>query len=93
MDGGLDIPHSDKRFAGHVSNYMKLLTEDEPEKFNTHFSQYVKSGVDAENIEELYKKVHAAIRADPNPKKTVKAAPKAHKRYEENTGAFYLVFC
>ncbi|CAA7023694.1 unnamed protein product [Microthlaspi erraticum] len=101
LDGGLDIPHSDKRFAGfnkenksldaevhrnyifggHVSNYMKLLTEDEPEKFNTHFSQYVKSGVDAENIEELYKKVHAAIRADPNPKKTVKAAPKAHKRY------------
>ncbi|ESQ37050.1 hypothetical protein EUTSA_v10002621mg [Eutrema salsugineum] len=101
LDGGLDIPHSDKRFAGfnkeskqldaeihrnyiyggHVSNYMKLLTEDEPEKFQTHFSQYVKKGVDAENIEELYKKVHAAIRADPNPKKTVKAAPKEHKRY------------
>lgn len=101
MDGGLDIPHSDKRFAGfnkenkqldaeihrnyifggHVSNYMKLLTEDEPEKFQTHFSQYVKKGVDAEDIEEMYKKVHAAIRADPNPKKTEKPVPKEHKRY------------
>ncbi|KAJ4894570.1 60S ribosomal protein L5-1 [Raphanus sativus] len=101
LDGGLDIPHSDKRFAGfnkenkqldaethrnyifggHVSNYMKMLNEDEPEKFQTHFSQYLKKGVDAENMEELYKKVHAAIRADPNPKKTVKPAPKAHKRY------------
>ena len=29
----------------------------------------------------MYKKVHAAIRADPNPKKTVKPAPKQHKRY------------
>ena len=101
MDGGLDIPHSDKRFAGfnkenkqldadihrnyiyggHVSNYMKMLNEDEPEKFQTHFSQYLKKGVDAETMEELYKKVHAAIRADPNPKKTEKPAPKAHKRY------------
>ncbi|CAH8382852.1 unnamed protein product [Eruca vesicaria subsp. sativa] len=101
LDGGLDIPHSDKRFAGfnkenkqldaaihrnyiyggHVSNYMKMLNEDEPEKFQTHFSQYLKKGVDAENMEELYKKVHAAIRADPNPKKTEKPAPKAHKRY------------
>ncbi|KAG2307000.1 hypothetical protein Bca52824_026748 [Brassica carinata] len=101
LDGGLDIPHSDKRFAGfnkenkqldadihrnyiyggHVSNYMKMLSEDEPEKFQTHFSQYLKKGVDAETMEELYKKVHAAIRADPNPKKTEKPAPKAHKRY------------
>ncbi|KAF2531086.1 hypothetical protein F2Q70_00030084 [Brassica cretica] len=101
LDGGLDIPHSDKRFAGfnkenkqldaeihrnyiyggHVSNYMKMLNEDEPEKFQTHFSQYLKKGVDAETMEELYKKVHAAIRADPNPKKTAKPAPKAHKRY------------
>ncbi|CAN6812381.1 unnamed protein product [Brassica oleracea] len=101
LDGGLDIPHSDKRFAGfnkenkqldaeihrnyiyggHVSNYMKMLNEDEPEKFQTHFSQYLKKGVDAESMEELYKKVHAAIRADPNPKKTEKPAPKAHKRY------------
>ncbi|KAH0891959.1 hypothetical protein HID58_054388, partial [Brassica napus] len=101
LDGGLDIPHSDKRFAGfnkenkqldaeihrnyiyggHVSNYMKMLNEDEPEKFQTHFSQYLKKGVDAESMEELYKKVHAAIRADPNPKKTEKPAPKTHKRY------------
>ncbi|KAF2579643.1 hypothetical protein F2Q68_00003470 [Brassica cretica] len=101
LDGGLDIPHSDKRFAGfnkenkqldaeihrnyiyggHVSNYMKMLNEDEPEKFQTHFSQYLKKGVDAESMEELYKKVHAAIRADPNPKKTKKPAPKTHKRY------------
>lgn len=53
--------------------------EDEPEKYQTHFSDYIKAGVDPDNLEELYKKVHAAIRADPIPKKSVKQ-PKEHKR-------------
>lgn len=101
LDGGLDIPHSDKRFAGfskdgkqldaevhrkyiyggHVSGYMKTLMEDEPEKYQSHFSEYVKEGIDADGLEALYKKVHAAIRADPIAKKSQKEAPKTHKRY------------
>ncbi|KAL8215124.1 hypothetical protein R6Q57_004573 [Mikania cordata] len=101
LDGGLDIPHSEKRFAGfnkddksldvdvhrkyiyggHVCSYMNALMEDEPEKYQTHFSEYIKAGVEADNLEELYKKVHAAIRADPTPNKTEKQPPKEHKRY------------
>lgn len=54
--------------------------EDEPEKYQTHFSDYIKAGVDPDNMEETYKKVHAAIRDDPNPKKTAKQTPKEHKR-------------
>ncbi|PWA82407.1 ribosomal protein L18/L5, Ribosomal protein L5 eukaryotic/L18 archaeal [Artemisia annua] len=101
LDGGIDIPHSEKRFAGfnkdskqldaevhrkyiyggHVAAYMRTLMEDEPEKYQTHFSEYIKAGVEPDNIEEVYKKVHAAIRADPNPKKTAKQPPKEHKRY------------
>ncbi|KAI3678630.1 hypothetical protein L6452_37930 [Arctium lappa] len=101
LDGGLDIPHSEKRFAGfnkdgkqldadvhrkyiyggHVASYMSTLMEDEPEKYQTHFSDYIKAGVEPDNLEELYKKVHAAIRADSNPKKSEKQPPKEHKRY------------
>ncbi|KAJ6794007.1 60S ribosomal protein L5-like [Iris pallida] len=101
LDGGLDIPHSDKRFAGfkkddkqldaevhrkyifggHVASYMKTMMEDEPEKYQTHFSEYIKRGIDPDNIEELYKKVHAAIRADPSQQKSTKKPPKQHKRY------------
>ncbi|KAJ6817504.1 60S ribosomal protein L5-like [Iris pallida] len=101
LDGGLDIPHSDKRFAGfkkddkqldaevhrkyifggHVASYMKTMMEDEPEKYQTHFSEYIKRGIDPDNIEELYKKVHAAIRADPSQQKSTKEPPKQHKRY------------
>ncbi|XP_057457736.1 60S ribosomal protein L5-like [Lotus japonicus] len=101
LDGGLDIPHSEKRFAGfdkekkeldaevhrkyifggHVASYMKTLTEDEPEKYQSHFSEYIKRGIEADGLEELYKKVHAAIRADPSTKKSGKPEPKEHKRY------------
>ncbi|KAJ4779475.1 60S ribosomal protein L5 [Rhynchospora pubera] len=101
LDGGLDIPHSDKRFAGfskdgkqleaevhrkyifggHVANYMRQLEEDEPEKYQTHFSEYIKKGIDADSMEALYKKVHSAIRADPSPVKSTKQPPKEHKRY------------
>ncbi|PIM99125.1 60S ribosomal protein L5 [Handroanthus impetiginosus] len=101
LDGGLDIPHSDKRFAGfskdskqldaevhrkyiyggHVASYMTTLMEDEPEKYQSHFSRYVKKGLEPDGLEELYKKVHSAIRADPTSKKSEKQPPKEHKRY------------
>ncbi|KMZ66959.1 60S ribosomal protein L5-1 [Zostera marina] len=101
LDGGLDIPHGEKRFAGfssenkaldaevhrkyifggHVAAYMKNLIEDEPEKYQSQFSEYIKKGVEPDEIEELYKKVHAAIRADPTPSKSTKQPPKTHKRY------------
>ncbi|KAB5512755.1 hypothetical protein DKX38_029783 [Salix brachista] len=101
LDGGLDIPHSEKRFAGfakdnkqldaevhrkyiyggHVAAYMRTLMEDEPEKYQSHFSEYLKRGIEADDIEALYKKVHAAIRADPTLKKIEKQPPKEHKRY------------
>ncbi|KAF3789958.1 60S ribosomal protein L5 [Nymphaea thermarum] len=101
LDGGLDIPHSDKRFAGfskeqkhldaevhrkyifggHVAAYMKTLMEDEPEKYQSQFSEYVKREIEADAIEGMYKKVHAAIRADPSFVKTEKQPPKTHKRY------------
>lgn len=60
--------------------YSQTLMEDEPEKYQTHFSEYVKRGIDADGLEALYKKVHAAIRADPTAKQSEKEAPKTHKR-------------
>ncbi|XP_062207757.1 large ribosomal subunit protein uL18y-like [Phragmites australis] len=101
LDGGLDIPHGEKRFAGfkkdekqldaeihrkyiyggHVADYMRTLADEEPEKYQSHFSEYIKKGIEADDMEALYKKVHAAIRADPIMAKLAKEAPKEHKRY------------
>eukprot|EP00252_Welwitschia_mirabilis_P013865 TRINITY_DN3063_c0_g2_i1.p1 TRINITY_DN3063_c0_g2~~TRINITY_DN3063_c0_g2_i1.p1 ORF type:complete len:298 (+),score=56.57 TRINITY_DN3063_c0_g2_i1:148-1041(+) len=101
LDGGLDIPHSEKRFpgynkesktldaeihrkyiyGGHVAAYMQLLREDEPEKYQSHFSEYIKHGIEPESVEDMYKKAHAAIRADPSIQHTTKKVPTEKKRY------------
>lgn len=87
-DGGIDIPHSTKRFPGydaesgefsaekhrehifakHVGDYMQKLSEEDDDLFKKQFSQYIKNGITPENIEAMYKKGHASIRADPEPK-------------------------
>ena len=59
----------------------QMLMEDEPEKYQTHFSEYIKRGIEPDDMEGLYKKVHAAIRADPTFVKSTKEPPKEHKRY------------
>jgi len=58
----------------------QTLMEDEPEKYQSHFSEYLKREIDADCMEALYKKVHAAIRADPTTKKSEKEPLKEHKR-------------
>lgn len=61
---------------------LQTLMEDEPEKYQSHFNEYIKTGLEADDLEEMYKKVHAAIRADPSSKKSDKQPPKQHKRFE-----------
>nr|Q56FG6.1 RecName: Full=Large ribosomal subunit protein uL18; AltName: Full=60S ribosomal protein L5 [Lysiphlebus testaceipes]AAX62436.1 ribosomal protein L5 [Lysiphlebus testaceipes] len=101
VDGGLNIPHSTKRFPGydnesksfnadvhrqhifahHIANYMKTLEENEPENFQRQFSQYIKNGITADGIEEMYKKAHEAIRADPDRAEIVKTKEPVKKRW------------
>lgn len=65
----------------NILGYFQTLMEDEPEKYQSHFSEYIKKGINPDTLEEMYKRVHAAIRADPSVKKSEKPAPKEHKRY------------
>lgn len=91
-DGGMDIPHSNKRFPGytrdtksydadvhrdrifgeHVAEYMREMQEDDEENYKMHFAKYLADGIEADDIEEMYEKAHAAIREDPT---HTKAAP------------------
>jgi len=99
-DGGLDIPHSERRFVGydeegktlnaevlrkhifggHVVDYMKKLQEENPTKYESHFSQYIKAGIKPEALEGLWLKTHKAIRADPSFKKSTKEIKPRKKR-------------
>merc|ERR1712127_1083531 len=88
VDGGIDIPHSTKRFPGYdsetkefnVADYMRQLMDDDEDAFKRQFSQFVKNGVVADNVESMYKNAHAAIRANPDLKKEGKDASKIVKK-------------
>jgi len=95
FDGGLEIPHSEKKFfgydpeakeycadehrehifGGHVRDYMEYLENDDPDKYALQFSKFIEAGISADDLEDLYGKVHAAIRADPTAKNTEKKVP------------------
>lgn len=98
-DGGMDVPHNEKRFAGydkdgkeldsevlqkyilggHVAEYMTDMRDEEPEKYNEHFASYVAEGIEADDLEELYPKVHEAIRENPEHTKKERTKPKEKK--------------
>merc|ERR1712173_171487 len=67
-------------FGLHVAEYMKSLREEDEEQFKKHFSRFIKNGVTADSMEGMYKKAHAAIRADPAHKPSGKKDV-PHKRY------------
>jgi len=71
--------HRDHIFGKHVGNYMSQLQEDDEDAFKKQFSQYIKAGVTSDNIEELYKKCHGAIRADPKAKDKVQKEVKTKR--------------
>eukprot|EP01121_Diplochlamys_sp_Union-15-3_P015039 TRINITY_DN48_c0_g1_i1.p1 TRINITY_DN48_c0_g1~~TRINITY_DN48_c0_g1_i1.p1 ORF type:complete len:299 (-),score=58.00 TRINITY_DN48_c0_g1_i1:75-971(-) len=100
-DGGLHIPHSNKRFVGyeteknkydpkvlrkyifggHVADWMKEMKEDDPEKFKTQFSRYIKEDITPDKLEKVYTDAHAAIRKSPQLVKTKKPENPVHRKY------------
>jgi len=102
VDGGLDIPHSCRRFPGYdtdgdnfdaethckyifggnIGEYMTKLKDEDEEAYAKQFSQFIKNGIDAEGLEEMYEKCHEAIRANPAAA-AAKPAQKAEKRWSK----------
>jgi len=100
VDGGIDIPHSEKRFPGfdneskefnaevhrkhifgqHVAEYMKLLSEEDENAYSKQFSQYIKLGIQPDELENIYKTAHAKIRAEPEHKPVQKDRSKMVKK-------------
>lgn len=79
----------DRIFGKHVADYLKQVKEEaasNPDEKLTQFSKVIAAKISPSDIEGIYKKAHAAIRADP--KKTVaKKDKKAGQRKAFNTKA------
>jgi len=113
VDGGLNIPHSEKRFpgydregkeydaethkkyifGGHVAEYMELLEEEDPERYQSQFAKYIEKELEGDGLEDLYKEAHEKIREDPKAQPTDKEAsypavnPQPKRTYEERKAA------
>jgi len=92
VDGGLNIPHSEKRFpgydregkdfdaethkkyifGGHVAEYMELLQEEDPERYQAQFSKLIEDELEGDALEDLYTEAFEKIREDPELVKTEK---------------------
>merc|ERR1719330_481833 len=57
--------------GGHVADYMNKLQEEDEEAYSKQFANYIKEGVSADDLEDLYATAHEKIREDPSalPKK------------------------
>jgi len=64
--------HKEKIFGNHVKEYMEMLQEEDPTKYEAHFSKYLENGIDAEKMEEMYTEAHEKIREDPEGEKADK---------------------
>ncbi|KAJ2030105.1 60S ribosomal protein L5, partial [Coemansia sp. S2] len=99
-DGGIFVPHSDRRFpgydaeaksldaetlrnyiyGGHIAEYMRTLKEEDEDRYKSQFSRFIKAGVAADDLEEMYAAAHKAIRADPVAKPTEKKTAAEYTR-------------
>jgi len=57
--------HKDRIFGKHVSEYMEMLAEEDPTKYEAHFAKYIEDGKDADGLEEMYTEAFQKIREDP----------------------------
>jgi len=113
VDGGLNIPHSEKRFpgydreakdydvdthkkyifGGHVAEYMELLEEEDPERYQTQFAKYIEKELEGDGLEEMYTEAHKKIREDPSFTPTDKKSsypqvnPQPKRTHEERKAA------
>mmetsp|Transcript_2248 Transcript_2248/g.6074 ORF Transcript_2248/g.6074 Transcript_2248/m.6074 type:complete len:298 (-) Transcript_2248:157-1050(-) len=70
-------------FGQHVAEYMNTMKDEEPQKYQEQFAKYVEAEVEGDDLEDLYKNAHAAIRADPSSKLTEKKVPEVQKRFHQ----------
>merc|ERR1712151_612298 len=58
--------HKSRIFGEHVKEYMEMLQEEDPTKYEAHFSKFIKDGIDADKMEDMYTDAHAKIRENPD---------------------------
>merc|ERR1719271_2253117 len=78
--------HKEKIFGSHVKEYMEMLQEEDPTKYEAHFSKFIENDIDAEKIEDMYTDGHAKIRENPDYEPSSKKGTKWERKGNTVTG-------
>merc|ERR1712085_199166 len=65
--------HKARIFGEHVKEYMEMLQEEDPTKYEAHFAKFLSNSIEPEKVEDMYTECHKKIRENPD------AAPAAKK--------------
>ena len=57
--------HKKYIFGGHVAEYMELLEEEDPERYQTQFAKFIEKEIEGDGLEEMYTECHKKIREEP----------------------------
>jgi len=57
--------HKARIFGEHVKEYMEMLQEEDPTKYEAHFAKFVAAGIEPDGMEDMYSGAHEKIREDP----------------------------
>jgi len=52
-------------YGGHVGDYMNKLLEENEEKYNSQFSEYIQHGLTSDKLEEMYRNCHKKNKRKP----------------------------
>lgn len=71
LDAGLNVPHSEEMIPGddrikgeHIASYASTLKEENPEKYERLFSQYLKKGLSPEDLVSHFEEVLSRIKKE-----------------------------
>merc|ERR1719201_944002 len=75
--------HKARILGSHVGEYMEMLEEEDPTKYEAHFSKFIAAGIGGGDVADMYSGAHAKIKEDPSYEP---AAPKTleNKRVGKN---------
>merc|ERR1711972_438132 len=58
--------HKDRIFGHHVTEYMEMMKEEDPTKYEAHFAKYIKEDIDPDKLEDMYTEAIEKIKEDPD---------------------------
>jgi len=57
--------HKERLLGNHVKEYMEMLQEEDPTKYEAHFAKYIAGGIDPDKMEDMYTDALDKIKENP----------------------------